>query len=126
MSETAPERVAALVRDGRKIEAIKTVREETGASLKDALRMVEALERGTSPEGIGDPMEEARALALEGRKIEAIKVLRDGAGLDLKEAKDVVEAMPHPPEAPRTRMLGVAVIACIALIVAILGFVLLV
>jgi len=39
------ERVERLVREGRKIEAIKVWRESTGADLKEAKEAVEALER---------------------------------------------------------------------------------
>ncbi|MFC5803993.1 ribosomal protein L7/L12 [Streptomyces formicae] len=48
IQETDPrlERVAALVRDGRKIEAIKVYREITDAGLKEAKDAVERIEAG--------------------------------------------------------------------------------
>ncbi|MEM6326155.1 MAG: ribosomal protein L7/L12 [Bacteroidota bacterium] len=91
--ETAPERVVDLIREGRKIEAVKAVREATGASLKDALHAVEEIERGTAAD---DPMPEVVALAREGRAVDAIALLRERTGLGLKEAKDVVDALPQP------------------------------
>lgn len=42
-------RVIALMREGRKIEAIKLYRDLTGAGLKEAKDAVESLERGGSP-----------------------------------------------------------------------------
>lgn len=117
MMETAPERVVDLIRDGRKIEAVKLVREETGVSLKDALEAVELIERGESPavaadEG-GDPMPEVEALALQGRKIEAIALLRQRSGLGLKEAKDVVDALPHPEITASPRLALAVVVALV-------------
>ena len=117
MIETAPERVVDLVREGRKIEAVKIVREETGASLKDALRAVEEIEAGAA----GDPMREAEALARKGHTDEAIEVLRQGAGLDLKEAQDVVDALPGPPEAPAASRATLVVLALVVLALAALG-----
>ena len=112
MIETAPERVVDLVREGRKIEAVKIVREETGASLKDALLAVEEIEAGAA----GDPMREAEALARKGRTDEAVQVLRQGAGLDLKEAQDVVDALPGPPEAQASHVVAFVVLALLVLI----------
>ena len=111
MMVTAPERVVDLVRDGRKIEAVKVVREETGASLKDALLAVDALLAQSL--STDDPMPEVGALAREGRTIEAIRLLRERSGLGLKEAKDIVDSLPQPEAAAPSRLLLV-----VALVVA--------
>ncbi|MEM1055699.1 MAG: hypothetical protein AAGI52_09230 [Bacteroidota bacterium] len=99
MMETAPEHVVDLIREGRKIEAVKVVREETGASLKDALHAVEQIEHGARTLDLGedaDPMREVEALAREGRTVEAVALLRRSTDLGLKECKDVVDALPQP------------------------------
>jgi hypothetical protein len=44
------DRIQQLVREGKKIEAIKLVREQTDLSLKEAKDAVEAIERGEQPE----------------------------------------------------------------------------
>lgn len=89
-------RLVDLVREGRKIEAIKLVREVTGCGLKEGKDAVEKLERELTP---GQPPvprgkeadDEIRRLLREDRKIEAIKVYREATGCGLKEAKDAVE-----------------------------------
>ena len=96
--------VQQLVRDGKKIDAIKLVRAQTGLGLKEAKDAVEAIERGETPEltlqaastthvvsGV-DPAQITQLLQ-QGKKIEAIKLVREQTGLDLQEAKDVVEAI---------------------------------
>lgn len=118
MMDTAPERVVDLVLEGRKIEAVKIVREETGASLKDALQAVDAIEAQASDEDATDPMPEVEALALEGRTVEAIRLLRQRSGLGLKEAKDVVDALPQPAATAQPRGL---LVAAIALVLALAG-----
>jgi ribosomal protein L7/L12 len=97
------ERIQQLVRDGKKIEAIKLVREQTDLSLKDAKDAVEAIERGEKP--ALSPRRSASVsphnldLApiqdqlLRGNKIEAIKLYREQTGVGLKDAKDAVEAI---------------------------------
>jgi ribosomal protein L7/L12 len=100
------EQLLALVRQRKKIHAIKLLRERTGVGLKEAKDAVEALERtGRLPlpgdnqdlkqayRG-GDPGEflaEARWLKEHGRAIEAIKLIRAHTGLGLKEAKDMYD-----------------------------------
>lgn len=119
MMDTAPERVVDLVLEGRKIEAVKIVREETGASLKDALHAVDAIEAQARGEDATDPMPQVEALALEGRTVEAIRLLRQRSGLDLKEAKDVVDALPQPAAAAQPRALLVVAIALALLVMGI-------
>ena len=94
----------SLLKAGRKIEAIKLYRQETGSGLKDAKDAVEAIATGPiarrsdeSVENIGvDPNGlEGQVLALlQGQqKIRAIKLYREQTGVGLKQAKDAVEAL---------------------------------
>lgn len=94
------EKVRELIADGHLINAIKTVREETGIGLKEAKDYVEALRDGkipTAPESkkpIFDdsisPDADVQALVNEGKIIEAIKFVRERTGCGLKEANDYV------------------------------------
>ncbi len=89
--------IAELLRTGRKIEAIKRFREQTGAELKEAKDAVEALEQGLPLAVPGRPGEEFERELIEllqaGEKIEAIKLFRERTGTRLKEAKDAVERL---------------------------------
>src|SRR5690606_7006420 len=116
--EPLPEHIADLIRQGRKIEAIKLIREETGVGLREAKDAVERLSAGMDP--LPDPVIASKALptavealARAGKKIEAIKVLREQTGLGLKEAKERVEAIPGVP--PGGNPVVVAVIAVVLL-----------
>jgi len=87
----------ALLAEGRKIEAIKRYREETGAGLAAAKEAVEAVERGepmapTQPEDLTLETDVVSLLE-QGRKIDAIKLYRERTGTGLKEAKDAVDAI---------------------------------
>jgi ribosomal protein L7/L12 len=97
LSDGLVRQVRTLVAEGRKIEAIKVYRGETGVGLKEAKDAVEAIERGQpfpSPEKVDVPFErELVTLLGEGKKIEAIKRYRERTGAGLKEAKDAVEAL---------------------------------
>ncbi|MBL8933136.1 MAG: ribosomal protein L7/L12 [Archangium sp.] len=99
--------VQALLREGRKIEAIKLYREQTGLGLKEAKDAVEAMEQGaqalappplqTPPRTITSEMAvddaELRGHLTSGRLIEAIKRYRELTGLGLKESKDAIESL---------------------------------
>ena len=124
------EHIADLIEQGRKIEAIKLLREATGASLAEAKEQVERL----TAEAAGQPdpaeqhgldtnglPEDVLALARAGQKIEAIKLLRERNGIGLKEAKEQVDAA-IPPDGSASRKIIFAVLA--ALLVALLGVVL--
>lgn len=87
--------LTGLLQDGKKIEAIKLFREQTGAGLKDAKDAVEAFERGL-PIGLPGQLDERferelSELLQAGKKIEAIKRFREQTGTGLKQAKDAVE-----------------------------------
>ncbi len=101
--DTIEREVYSLLARGRKIEAIKKVRELTGMGLKEAKDYVDSLARsvlqntsvfketGVSKETLEF---EARELLARGRKIEAIKKVMELTGVGLKEAKDFVDSLP--------------------------------
>jgi ribosomal protein L7/L12 len=111
-------RVLREIEAGRKIEAIRIVRERTRLGLADAKALVDALAAGDdgvdlalARQSVGDDVaqvalddpELAAQLVLElaaGRKLEAIKLLRERTGLGLKEAKDAIEALEGDAPAP--------------------------
>jgi ribosomal protein L7/L12 len=93
--------IAASLRDGHKIEAIKRYRELYGVGLKEAKDAVEAIQAGTplptpepvqveGPEPTLQP--ELDRLIARNEKIMAIKHYREITRVGLKEAKDAVEA----------------------------------
>ncbi len=100
----APNRITELIREGKKIEAIKLLRETTGLDLKQAKEEVDRLSTeaagqwSSSTTSIPEPpsrsaevSNEVEALASQGQKIAAIKLLREQTGMGLKEAKAAVE-----------------------------------
>ncbi len=96
MIDGVGQQLAELIRQGRKIEAIKLVREQTGCGLAEAKAAVEKLERGEPLEPAapaGDLKEEVLTLVRAGRKLDAIKLYRERIGTGLKEAIDAVEAI---------------------------------
>ena len=101
MSE-ASHQIAELIRQGKKIEAIKLLRDTTGIGLKEAKEEVERLSAELTGQAPSIPISHAAGetvskevleLARAGRKIEAIKLLREQQGLGLKEAKEKVETV---------------------------------
>lgn len=112
---TLADEVVALLRAGRKIQAVKVVRERTDLSLREAKDAVEEIERHGPQASYGlakmpsrsadrpgktalpllppDVADQARVLAQRGRKIEAIKLVRQHTGLGLREAKEAVERL---------------------------------
>jgi ribosomal protein L7/L12 len=92
------EEIRDLLARGKKIQAIKRVRELTGMGLKEAKDYVDALPHAPplgrlllvrSAQPIGHEVEqEARRLLDDGGKIAAIKRVRELTGMGLKEAKD--------------------------------------
>jgi ribosomal protein L7/L12/outer membrane protein assembly factor BamB len=96
--------VTQRVRSGKKIEAIKRMREVYVIGLKQAKDLVDAIESGqpvdfsglaeaqTTPDQATALAEIAR-LAAGGQKIEAIKLFRQTFDVGLNEAKDAVEAI---------------------------------
>jgi ribosomal protein L7/L12 len=98
-------RVLFLMQAGKKIEAVKLYRQETGSGLKEAKDAVEALAAGqpiarrsgesVETNGVDPNSLEGQVLALMRgqKKIWAIKVYREKTGVGLKQAKDAVEAL---------------------------------
>jgi ribosomal protein L7/L12 len=112
--------VEELLRSGRKIEAIKRYRQQTGVGLKEAKEAVERMEAGNVSSkpvvGMNDGYsvgsdelrnsysgdsyysslsfnDELRELVRKGKKISAIKRYREVTGVGLKEAKDAVDRL---------------------------------
>jgi len=97
-------RVQGLIEQGKKIEAIKLVRETGNLSLEAAKDSVDAIEQHGRPT-LGEMgmmstirltqelSRQVRQLIAKGEKIEAIRLVRDQTGLDLKEAKELVERL---------------------------------
>ncbi len=92
--------VRFLLEQGKKIEAVKRVVQQTGKGLKESKDYVDALQ-AESAAGAGhkvglsqETLEfEVRHLVARGRKIEAIKKVRELTGMGLKEAKDFVDSV---------------------------------
>ncbi|MCP2327275.1 ribosomal protein L7/L12 [Hamadaea flava] len=94
--------VAALLAEGKKIQAIKLYRELTGVGLKEAKDAVEAMAAGREPFAqvpfagrppAHDVAAQAAELKARGQIIPAIKLVREKTGLGLKEAKDFVDRL---------------------------------
>ena len=96
--------IRQLVQDGKKIEAIKLVREQTDLGLREAKDAVEAIERGETPDlrpatvtathGMtSEDLNTIKELLWQNKKIEAIKLYREKTGVGLREAKDAIEAI---------------------------------
>ena len=94
-SHPLPEDVLAEIRRGNTLEAIKRLRRQTGASLKEAKQAVDGHVHMTSTSmPLGDLQSLpalVRAAIDMGRKIDAIRLMRDQTGLGLKDAKAAVE-----------------------------------
>jgi len=126
--------VVSMLQQGRKIDAIRIYREQTGAGLREAKDAVEALERGEnlpaaaraagSPGVRADLKADVWALLQDGQKIQAIKFYRERTGCGLKQAKDAVEAVgrEHGVEPGTAGCLGV-ILFCLALTGVLLGLV---
>ena len=95
--------IATLLKEKRKLDAIKLLRERTGCGLSEAKEAVEAIERGggaevplpsmSAPAGVEPALASSVLdLARAGKTIEAIKLLREGTGLGLADAKAWVDA----------------------------------
>ena len=110
--------IGRLVKEGKKIEAIKLFRQLTGAGLKESKDAIEKLEAGQvlevanyamelGPQNL-PPADVDRAAQLQmignllkqGQKIEAIKLYREIFGMGLKEAKDAIERLETTVDTP--------------------------
>lgn len=107
MKNDVAQQIGELVASGRKIEAIKLLRETSGMGLAEAKAVIDAVEGGgelppvVAPEPLRSPVgpreattelpREVLLLARSGNRLEAIKLLREVRGLGLKEAKDAID-----------------------------------
>ena len=95
--------IVSMLEQGRKIDAIRMYREQTGAGLREAKNAVEAIERGENlpaaaraagTAGVrADLKADVWALVQDGQYIPAIKFYRERTGCGLKQAKDAVDAV---------------------------------
>jgi ribosomal protein L7/L12 len=107
-----PEAAIAALSQGKKVDAIKIVREATGLGLKEAKDAVERYVRGDRPDRgperqpvDGDAFPLAAVTALHGgRMIEAVKVVRLAHPIGLKDAKDAVDRFVATQPALRDRL----------------------
>lgn len=104
VAATLTSQVKELLAQGRKIDAIKLMRETNGLSLEAARDSVEAIGKHGRPtlgelgmmstvrlaQELGN---EVHHLVAQGDKIEAIRLVRDRTGLGLKEAKELVDRL---------------------------------
>ena len=86
--------ILSCIKEGRKLEAIKLLREETGNRIKGSKRYRRKI-RGkeqisADPMKMNMPQEALNKLS-EGNKIEAIKIIREHNGSGLKESKEFAE-----------------------------------
>ena len=94
------DRLRTLLAQGRKIQAIKELREHTPMGLAEAKDYVENLPAAgplppspPPPELSPSALLRARALVAEGKYVHAVKVIREDTGLPLKEAKDAMDRL---------------------------------
>ena len=94
------DRLRALVAAGKKIQAIKELRQQTGMGLVDAKNQVESLPPAgplppaAPPEGLSpDAVARARELIAAGKHIHAVKAIREDTGWSLKDAKDAMDRL---------------------------------
>lgn len=100
--------VELLVMQGRKIEAIKLYRQQTGLGLREAKEAIDQIDHtlrtakssslsGAQPArietGREPPNDEVRRYLQEGKIIAAIKAYRQQTGLSLKDAKDEIDRL---------------------------------
>lgn len=113
LSQEVQREVARLLREGKKIGAIKYLHDTYGFTLSQSKTLVEAVEEQPDPDagnsGIQGTMSADEALKTEittllqqGKKIEAIKMAKDSLGIRLRGAKIWVEdiereMVPHGP-----------------------------
>ena len=106
LTQEARKEIERFLRDGKKIGAIKYLKDTYGFSLNESKVLVEAMENqmaGVTTDAYSHPAtsevaedtvkSEVLDLLQKGRKIEAIKAAKSGLKTSLKHAKDWVEAM---------------------------------
>ncbi|MBL9078428.1 MAG: ribosomal protein L7/L12 [Planctomycetes bacterium] len=114
--DDAARRIGEWIAAGKKIDAIKELREASGLGLAEAKAIVDAVEAGRpvpaelvarlqaarEAKARGNVPDAVRAAVERGNRIEAIRLLREHTGFGLKEAKDLLDReMPVPAGARR-------------------------
>lgn len=113
ISKEAAEEIANLLRNNKRLEALKELRAASGADLKRAKEVIDRVAAGQSFRSMvslkGEEQADSdietepklndeefdgrlRKLLEKGRKIDAIKLYREQTGASLKEAKEAIEA----------------------------------
>jgi ribosomal protein L7/L12 len=113
------EQVRALLAEGKKIEAIKQYREQTGVGLAEAKAAVESLARGESlaARTLDPALEDKIVLLLQkGAVIPAVKAYRTAHNCQLKEAKDAIDAIGERHGIKATKGLGCVVAVALAVL----------
>jgi ribosomal protein L7/L12 len=99
--------IERLLKAGKRAEALRLYREQTGTSPTEARHALEALDMGLPGEALAASFaappaaleRELRSLLRAGRKISAIRLYQERTGASLREARQAVEAlgvMPAP------------------------------
>lgn len=98
-------RITELCTAGRKIQAIKELREVTGLGLKDAKDLVEAIEAGHRPAPLvqgeivaerlhrPDLADRACKLMADGQEVQAIRLVCDETGMGIADAQKFIKAL---------------------------------
>ncbi|MBX9938638.1 MAG: hypothetical protein K2Y32_05265 [Candidatus Obscuribacterales bacterium] len=113
ISKEAAEEIATLLKNNKRLEALKELRAASGADLKRAKEVIDRVAAGqsfrsmvslngeeqadsdseTELKQIEEELDDRlRKLLEKGRKIDAIKLYREQTGASLKEAKEAIEA----------------------------------
>ncbi|MGE5191967.1 MAG: hypothetical protein ACM3U2_05650 [Deltaproteobacteria bacterium] len=102
-SSATKEDVVSMLEQGRKTDAVRMYREQTGAGFQEATDAVDALERvanvpaageyAASPAVDADLKSDLWALMQNGQKIQAIRLYRERTGSTLRKARETVEAV---------------------------------
>jgi len=96
--------IEQLLKAGKRAEALRRYREQTGASPTEARHALEALDMGLPGEALAASFtapqtaleHEIRPLLRAGRKISAIRLYQERTGTSLREARQAVEALGAP------------------------------
>ena len=111
------EQVGSLLAEGRKIEAIKQYREQTGLDLAEAKAAVERRGQALAARPVDPELENEIVLLLrKGAVIPAVKAYRAAYNCQLKEAKDAIDAIGERHGIKATHGLGCLVAMALALL----------
>jgi len=133
--DMTPEQIAELIRQDKKLEAIRALKEETGVDLATARDAVERIAHSLDnagfagvaapeaapvapPAGMTDDVID---LARSGNTIAAIKLYRDRTGSTLIEARDAVLQAAGLPAAPASAPVRAVVVAVLGLLILMAG-----